>query len=194
MFGKKDTTIDDTATITKIDPVPIGDEKPTPSEPPTNKAIPVSDDSAPSLDSTPEPAPKPEKKLAPNSNEASSSGEDWLDKEEDFEGQLTLDVYQDEENIVIKSTIAGVNPKDLDISINNDMLIVKGERKKEHEVKEDDYFYQECYWGAFSRSVILPMEVETDKIDATLKDGILTVKLPKSKRAKARKIEVKIGA
>jgi HSP20 family protein len=119
--------------------------------------------------------------------------EDWLEKEEEFEGQLTLDVFQDADNIIIKSTIAGVRPEDLDISINNDMLTIKGERKKEETVKEADYFYQECYWGAFSRSVILPMEVEADKIEAMLKDGVLTIKLPKSKKAKARKIQVKVG-
>lgn len=119
--------------------------------------------------------------------------EDWLEDEEEFEGQLTLDVFQDEDNIIIKSTIAGVTPEKLDISINNDMLTIKGEREKQQEVAEDDYFYQECYWGSFSRSVILPMEVEADKIDAMLKDGILTIILPKSKKAKSRKIEVRPG-
>ncbi|MFC1618125.1 Hsp20/alpha crystallin family protein [Patescibacteria group bacterium] len=169
MFGKKDTNMENTDEITKIDPIPLGDEKPTPSAPPPTN-------------------PQPADPVAGDKKE------DWLDKEEDFEGQLTLDVYQDADNIVIKSTIAGVKPEDLDISINNDMLIVKGERKKHDEVKDDDYFYQECYWGAFSRSVILPMEVEADKIDATLQDGILTIKLPKSKKAKARKIQVKAAS
>lgn len=133
--------------------------------------------------------PAPVKESKP----ASEKKEDWLEGEDDFEGQLTLDVYQDEDNIIIKSTIAGVSPQDLDISINNDMLTIKGKRQQQAEVKEDDYFYQECYWGSFSRSVILPMEVETDKIDAALKDGILTIKLPKSRKAKARKIEVRPG-
>lgn len=130
--------------------------------------------------------PRTEPKSEPEKNK-----EDWLDEEEDYEGQLTLDVFQNDEAIVIKSTIAGVTPEDLDISINGDMLTIKGERRKGEEVKEGDYFYQECYWGAFSRSVILPMEVETDKIDAALKDGVLTIKLPKSRKAKARKIEVR---
>ncbi len=135
-----------------------------------------------------------EKKIIPTTGgPAEPKKEDWLDSQEETEGQLTLDVFQDPDNIVIKSTIAGVRPEDLDISINNDMLTIKGERRKEETVKEDDYFYQECYWGAFSRSVILPMEVEADKIEATLKDGVLTVKLPKSRKAKARKIQVKIG-
>lgn len=145
------------------------------------------------------PAPKEEsaevKHITPKvAEEPKDKKEDWLEGEDDYEGQLTLDVYQDEDNIVIKSTIAGVIPEDLDISINNDMLTIKGKRQQQTEIKEDDYFYQECYWGAFSRSVILPMEVETDKIDAALKDGILTIKLPKSRKAKARKIEVRPGA
>lgn len=135
-----------------------------------------------------------EKKIIPKAVASSSEKkEDWLESQDETEGQLTLDVFQDADNIVIKSTIAGVRPEDLDISINNDMLTIKGERRKEETVKEDDYFYQECYWGAFSRSVILPMEVEADKIEATLKDGVLTVKLPKSRKAKARKIQVKAG-
>lgn len=134
-----------------------------------------------------------EKKIIPKAVGPTEKKEDWLESQDETEGQLTLDVFQDADNIVIKSTIAGVRPEDLDISINNDMLTIKGERKKEETIKEDDYFYQECYWGAFSRSVILPMEVEADKIEAMLKDGVLTIKLPKSRKAKARKIQVKIG-
>lgn len=135
------------------------------------------------------------KKIVPRdeSEPKKEDKEDWLDEGEEFEGQLTLDVYQDEDNVIVKSTIAGVRPEDLEISINNEMLTIKGSRHKDFEVKEDDYFHQECYWGSFSRSVILPLEVETDKIDASLKDGILTIKLPKSRKAKARKIEVRPG-
>ncbi|MFC1721912.1 Hsp20/alpha crystallin family protein [Patescibacteria group bacterium] len=134
------------------------------------------------------------KKIVPKEEpaEKKENKEDWLDEEE-YEGQLTLDVYQDDDNVVVKSTIAGVRPEDLEIAINNEMLTIKGSRRKEAEVKEDDYFHQECYWGSFSRSVILPLEVEADQIDASLKDGILTVKLPKSRKAKARKIEVRAG-
>ena len=114
--------------------------------------------------------------------------------EEEYEGELALDVYQDKNAVYIKSTMAGVKPEDIDISINGDMLTIKGSRQQQEEIKEDDYFYQECYWGSFSRSVILPVEVEVDKVNATLKDGILTVKLPKSKKAKAKKISVKMAS
>lgn len=113
--------------------------------------------------------------------------EDWLD---DYEGQLTIDVYQTDDDIIVQSTIAGVKPENLDVTINGDMLTIKGEREKDKSISEEDYFYQECYWGAFSRSVILPMDVQPDKIKAELKDGILTVTLPKAQKDKTRKIQV----
>ncbi len=107
------------------------------------------------------------------------------------EGQLTIDVYQTENEIVIKSTIAGVKPEDLDVSINNDMVTVKGERKNEEEVMHGNYYYQECYWGGFSRSVLLPVDVIPDKADASLKNGILTIRLPKADTTKTKKIQVR---
>ncbi len=111
--------------------------------------------------------------------------------EEYEEGQLAIDVYQTPENIIVKSTIAGVKPEDIDISINNDMLTIRGKRKMEEEISENDYFYQECYWGGFSRSIILPTEVKADKIDATIENGILTVTLPKAQAAKQISVKVK---
>ncbi len=117
---------------------------------------------------------------------------EWLAEAAD-EGQLTLDVYQTDKDIIIKSTIAGVKPEDLDISFNNGMITIKGERKQEEKIEKGDYFYQELYWGSFSRSVILPTEVEIDKIEATLKDGILTIKLPKKESAIQKKIQVKVS-
>jgi len=114
----------------------------------------------------------------------------WL-QEEYEEGQLAIDVYQTKENLVVKSTIAGVKPDDIDISINNDMLTIRGKREMQDDVADDDYVYRECYWGAFSRSVILPVEVETSKIEAFLENGVLTVVLPKAKSAKEISIKVK---
>jgi HSP20 family protein len=109
----------------------------------------------------------------------------------DVEGQLTIDVYQTENDIVIKSTIAGVKPEDLDVSINNDMVTVKGERKNEEVVTNDNYYYQECYWGGFSRSVVLPVDVIAEKVEASLKNGILTIRLPKADTTKTKKIQVR---
>ena len=111
--------------------------------------------------------------------------------ETDAEGQLTIDVYQTDDDIVIKSTIAGVKPEDLDININNDMVTVRGERKQEEEVDSENYYYQECYWGPFSRSVILPVEIITEKAEATMKNGILTLRLPKADVTRTRKIQVR---
>lgn len=111
--------------------------------------------------------------------------------ESDGEGQLTIDVYQTDNDIVIKSTIAGVKPEDLDVTINNDMVTVKGERKNEEIVDNGNYYYQECYWGSFSRSVLLPVDVIPDKVDASLKNGILTIRLPKADTTKVKKIQVR---
>lgn len=119
--------------------------------------------------------------------EESSKKEEWLKGEE---GQLSIDVYQTPQEIVIRSTIAGVKPEDIDVSINDDMVTIRGERKKDVEVSSEDYFYQECYWGKFSRSVILPQEIEVNKVKAEIQDGILTVRLPKSTKTKSRKIQV----
>ena len=111
--------------------------------------------------------------------------------DDNAEGQLTIDVYQTDNDIVIKSTIAGVKPEDLDVSINNDMVTVKGERKNEEIVENGNYYYQECYWGSFSRSVLLPVDVIPEKADAALKNGILTIRLPKADTTKTKKIQVR---
>lgn len=114
----------------------------------------------------------------------------WID--EDYEeGQLSIDVYQTPDAIVVKSTIAGVKPEDIDISINNDMLTIRGMRQEQETIEEDNYLYKECYWGSFSRSIILPMEVEGDRIEAFLENGVLTIVLPKSKSAKQINIKVR---
>ena len=124
-----------------------------------------------------------------NTKAADSGEKDWLD--ENCEGQLSVDVYGTDDEIVIKSTIAGVKPEDIDISINNDMLTIRGERTQQEEVGIDEYYYQECYWGGFSRSVILPVEVEGDKVSASIKNGVLTVRLPKARKSKSISIQVK---
>ena len=123
-------------------------------------------------------------------NPKPSVKEEWLDKEES-EGQLSVDVYQTKDNVIIKSTIAGVKPENIDISIDNDVVTIRGQRKEEEEIKEDDYFYQECYWGSFSRSIVLPMEVKADEVEASLKNGVLTILLPKMKKSKSVAVKVK---
>lgn len=111
--------------------------------------------------------------------------------DEAAEGQLALDVYQTKDNLIIKSTMAGVKPEDLDITIADDQVVIKGERKQEQEVVGEDYLLQECYWGSFYRAFDLPVEVDVDKAVADIKDGILTLTLPKASRSRARKVRVK---
>jgi HSP20 family protein len=118
------------------------------------------------------------------------SGEDWLNEEE-LEGQLAVDVYQTKDNVVIKAPIAGVKPDDIDISISEDVITVRGERTEEREVDREHYYVQECYWGSFSRSVILPTSCVAEKAQAALKDGVLTVTIPKVAQDKVKKIKVK---
>jgi HSP20 family protein len=120
--------------------------------------------------------------------EEEANREEWINE---YEGQLTLDVYQTRDNVIIRSTIAGVKSEDLDITIANDMVTIKGERKKPEDVRAEDYFYQECYWGPFSRSIILPVDIDVEGVEADLKDGILTVILPKAAKAKTKKIKVR---
>ena len=109
------------------------------------------------------------------------------------EGQLAIDVFETSSHIIVKSTIAGVKPEDLDIGIDDNTLNIRGARHQEEQVKGEDYFYQECYWGTFSRSVILPMEVDTEHVEASLKDGILIIKLSKIVKEKEKKIKVITG-
>jgi HSP20 family protein len=128
-------------------------------------------------------AVEPTPQAAPVEQEESWAG--------DSEGQLTIDVYQTDNEIVIKSTIAGVKPEDLDVSINNDMVTIRGDRKNDEVVEGENYYYQECYWGTFSRSVILPVEVIADKAEAQMKNGILTIRLPKADTTKSKRIQVR---
>lgn len=109
----------------------------------------------------------------------------------DYDGQLNIDMYQTKDNVIIKSTVAGVRPEDLDITVANDVLTIKGSRKREEEVSQDDYFYQECYWGSFSRSVIVPVDIDSEHIEADLKDGMLTIIVPKAAKAKTKKVKVR---
>jgi len=110
-------------------------------------------------------------------------------KEED-EGQLAVDVYQKEDKIIVLAVIGGVDPGKLDISLHNDILTIRGERQRQAQVEEENYFYKECYWGKFSRSIILPVEVKSEAITASIKNGILKIILPKASPKK--KIQVKV--
>jgi len=115
--------------------------------------------------------------------------DDWLNG--DDEGQLTVDVFQTPDEIIIQSTVAGVKPDELDVSIKQDMVTIKGHRKQAFEEGDDDYFYKELYWGKFSRSIMLPQEIDEDKAEATLKNGLITIKLPKLDKNRIQKLKIK---
>lgn len=115
---------------------------------------------------------------------------DWANGEP--EGQLTVDVYQTPTDIVVESAIAGVQPDDLDITVTTDSISIRGTRAREKHVRDEDYLYQECYWGKFARSIILPQEVDPENAEVTFKNGILTVHLPKASKKKTRKLRVQV--
>jgi HSP20 family protein len=98
----------------------------------------------------------------------------WLETE----GELAVDVYSIGKELVIQSAIAGVKPEDINVSAEDDVIIIKGERKDPSEDKEKNYFFQECYWGKFSRKIIVPDEIDPSRIDAVVKAGILTIRIP----------------
>lgn len=114
---------------------------------------------------------------------------DWMNEEE--EGQLAVDVFQTPNEIIIQAVVAGVKPDELDVSITQDMVTLRGRRQKQREISGEDYYYQELYWGAFSRSILLPQEVDADSAEATLKNGVLTIKLPKLDKNRVQKLKVK---
>ncbi len=112
-------------------------------------------------------------------------------KEEEKEGQLTVDVYETREQIVIRTMVAGVHPEDLDISISRDSVTIRGKREEERTVDESNYFARELYWGAFSRTIALPEEVNVDEAEAIERHGLLIIKLPKLDQGRQTKLKVK---
>ena len=125
-----------------------------------------------------------DKTISPGGNQNA----DWM---EDYEGQLAVDVFQTDDDVVIKAPLAGVKPEDLEISITDEVVTIKGERKEQEEIARENYLCQECYWGAFARAYVLPVAVVGDKAQASLKNGILTIKIPKQEKTKVKTIQVK---
>ncbi len=117
--------------------------------------------------------------------------EEELDNTAEEEGQLAVDVYSTETSFVIESAIAGVKGEDIDVSITIDSVTIKGKRSKEDKDSDKEYLYQECFWGRFSRAVILPQEIDADRSIASFKNGILKIILPKIIRDKPKKLRVR---
>ena len=114
----------------------------------------------------------------------------WLEESAE-EGELTVDVYQNNDTIFVKAMIAGVRPEDLDINISRDMVTIRGKREEERISSSDDYFIRELYWGSFSRSVSLPQEIDVDEAEAIEKHGLLILRLPKLDKKRQSKLKVK---
>jgi len=127
---------------------------------------------------------------SPEENETLSKKDDWIE-EETSDGELAMDVYQTPDEIIIKAMIAGVRPENLEVDITRDMVTVRGEREEKKQIDEEDYFYQELYWGGFSRTILLPQEIEPEEATAIEKHGLLEIHLPKIDRKKSTKLKVK---
>lgn len=114
-----------------------------------------------------------------------------IQQDTEGEAQLTVDVYQTDSEIIIRALVAGVRPDDLDVSITRDMVTITGKRVEQKEVNEDEYVYRELYWGNFSRTIVLPAEVDVDGAEASEKHGLLTIKLPLLNKDRQTKLKVK---
>ncbi|MBI2050061.1 MAG: Hsp20/alpha crystallin family protein [Candidatus Staskawiczbacteria bacterium] len=102
----------------------------------------------------------------------------------DPEGELVIDVFETSSDFVVLAAIAGIQIKDIDIAVEKDMMVIKGNRQDPHFDSERQYFYQECYWGPFSRKIVLPENIEVEKAAAQMDKGLLTIKIPKSEKNK----------
>lgn len=116
--------------------------------------------------------------------------DDTWDEEAPVAGQLAVDVYETKEKLFVKGRVAGVNKSDLDVSISDNTLTIKGTLSSGTEEDVENYFLQECYWGEFSRSLVLPVPVKEEEIEAVLKDGVLTISFNKVKQDTVKKIQV----
>ncbi|KND47193.1 MAG: Protein containing Heat shock protein Hsp20 protein [Parcubacteria bacterium C7867-004] len=127
--------------------------------------------------------------------QSSASARSILDTVEDdqSDGQLPVDVYQTPGEIVIRAFVAGVRPDELNVSISRDMVVIEGSRDERDSVSDSDYFTRELFWGSFSRTILLPQEVDVDNSSAGAKDGLLSIILPKLDKARQTKLRVKAG-
>lgn len=116
--------------------------------------------------------------------------DDQWDEDEAVPGQLAVDVYETKERLVVKARTAGVNKAELDVSISDNQLTIRGTLSAGNEDGVENYFLQECYWGEFSRTIALPVPVKEEDIEAVLKDGVLTISFGKLKQDTVKKIQV----
>ena len=128
--------------------------------------------------------------LTSTDNDVPASNAEWDDSQEEFLGQLAVDVYETESKLVVKARTAGVNKEDLDVSISDGILTISGTLSSGDDTDATNWHIQECYWGEFSRTLALPVSVKEDEVEAVLKDGVLTVSFNKIKQEQAKKIQI----
>ena len=115
----------------------------------------------------------------------------WDEQEEELDGELSVDMYQTDKDLVIEAMIAGVKPEDIQVNITRDIVTLSGKREANKSVIREDYFYQELYWGTFSRSIMLPNEIDIESAEAIEKHGMLIIKMPKIDKGRQSKLKVK---
>lgn len=128
------------------------------------------------------------KKLAVKSEKENNN--DWMGDENE-EAELTVDVYETPTDVIVQTMVAGVKPEDIELVIARDMVTIRGKREESRKVEEENYFSKELYWGAFSRTILLPQEIDPEEAEATEKHGLLTIKLPKIDKEKKTSVKVK---
>lgn len=133
---------------------------------------------------------QPQDQPMPGEEPADDPANDDWEEDEAVPGQLAVDVYETKEKLVVKARTAGVNKSDLDVSIADNTLSIRGTLSAGEEAGVENYFVQECYWGEFSRSIALPVQVKEDEIEALLKDGVLTISFTKVKQDTVKKITI----
>ena len=119
-----------------------------------------------------------------------SKDNNWIE-EENEEAELTVDVYQTQNDIIVQAMVAGVKPEDVELTLARDMITIRGKREESRTISEENFFTKELYWGTFSRTILLPAEVDPEEAEATEKHGLLTVKLPKIDKDKKTSVKVK---
>ncbi|MBR0482866.1 Hsp20/alpha crystallin family protein [Candidatus Saccharibacteria bacterium] len=126
----------------------------------------------------------------PAYTEQDEADDDWDESADDLPGQLAVDVYETADKLVVKARTAGIERKDLDVSISDNILTISGVLNGGEDDNATQWHIQECYWGEFSRTIALPVEVKEDGVEAVLKDGVLTISFEKERVAAPTRIPI----
>lgn len=133
----------------------------------------------------------PEPATPATKDDSLATDTDWEEQEDDFPGQLAVDMYETDDKLIVKARTAGIDKKDLDVSISESLLTISGTLSGGEEIEGTIFHMQECYWGEFTRTVVLPVPVREDEVEAVLKEGVLTITFEKVKQNQGIKIDVK---